>query len=53
MDLMLNLISQIPKISAFLIKISPRRPHAEGTVIILQGHSRTETDVKFVNNDIC
>ena len=50
---MLNLILRTSQISAFLKKISPRRPHVEGTVIILQGHSKRETDVKFVNNDIC
>ena len=32
MDLMLNLISLTPKISAFLIKISLGRPYAEGAV---------------------
>ena len=50
MDLMLNLISLTPKISAFLVQI--RRSYAEGTVIILQCHSKRKTDdVKSVNND--
>ena len=53
MDLMQNLICQTPKIFVFLIQISLRRPYAEGTLIILQRHSRRKTDIKFVNNDIC
>ena len=53
MDLMPNLISLTPKISAFLVHISLRRPYGGGTVIILQCHSRRKTGVKFVNKDIC
>ena len=52
MDLMLNLISLTPKISAFLVPISLRKRYAEGFVIIVQRHSRRKTNVKCVNNDI-
>ena len=53
MVLMQNFITLSPKISAFLVKISLRWSYAEGTVVILQRHSRRKTDVNFVNNDIC
>ena len=53
MHLMLNLISLTRKISAFLLQISPRRPYTEGTVIILQRHSKRKTNAKFENSDIC
>ena len=36
MDLMLNLISLTPKISAFSIKISLGRPYAEGAVTYIK-----------------
>ena len=53
MDLVLNLISLTSNISALLVQISLKMPYAEGTVVILQRHSRKKTDAKFVNNDTC
>ena len=49
---MLNLTFVTPKISAFLIQVSLRRPYAEGTFILLQCHNRKKTDVKFLNKYI-
>ena len=42
-----------PKISAFLVQISLRRPCVKENVISLQRHSRRKTNIKFENNNIC
>ena len=44
---MLKLNSLSPKISAFLVQISPRKSYAEEIVIIIQHQSRRKPDLNL------